>query len=275
MSHAGGYEGTEGTRPYAGTAEYYARYRPLGSDALLDQLRDVLGWTSKSRVLDLGTGPGHLALRIAPLVGEVVGVDPEADMLAAAVRLAADRGLANTRFVLGSSDDLIALGLGEFQSVTMSASFHWMLEKDRVMADLAATTDPNRGAVAFVTTGEIVGPSSDFEAAQEVVRPLLAEHLAGVPEGPHPRGRHDPFEDILARSAFADVREIDLTYEADAELSADALLGFYYSLSHTLRRLGPRRAQLEAETDAVLANLGTPPTTRVTYRDSAVIGLRS
>jgi hypothetical protein len=157
----------------------------------------------------------------------------------------------------------------------MSASFHWMLEKDRVMADLAAMTDPRRGSVAFVTTGDIVAPSAEFTAAAEVVQLLLDQHLADVQERPHPRARHDPFEDILARSAFADVREIELTYEADTALTTAALLGFYYSISHTLSRLGPRRAQLEAETDEALANLGTPPTTRVTYRDSALIGLRT
>jgi hypothetical protein len=70
------------------------------------------------------------------------------------------------------------------------------------------------------------------------------------------------------------VRAIGLTYEAETELTADALLGFYYSISHTLSRLGPRRAQLEAETGEALANLGTPLATRVTYRDSAIIGHR-
>jgi SAM-dependent methyltransferase len=155
MTSEGGYEGVEGTRPYAGTAEYYARYRPRVSDAFLNQLREVLMWTPSSRVLDLGTGPGHLALRVAPLVGEVVGVDPESDMLDAANRIAAEERIANVRFVLGSSEDLTSLGVGTFQSVTMSASFHWMLDKDRVMADLAAMTSTGDGSVAFVTTGVI------------------------------------------------------------------------------------------------------------------------
>lgn len=275
QSGGGGYEGVKGTRPYAGTAEYYARYRPRVSDALLAQLRETLAWGPSSRVLDLGTGPGHLALRIAPLVGEVVGVDPEPDMLAVATEIAREASLTNVRFVEGSSDNLTSLRLGEFQSVTMSASFHWMLDKDRVMTDLAGMTDPDHGSVAFVTTGEIVAPSADFSAAAAVVQSLLDRHLAEVPEGPHPRARHDPFEDILARSAFADVREIEVTYEADTDLTTDALLGSSYSISHVVARLGPRRGQLEAETREALGDLDPPPTTRVTYRDSALIGLRT
>lgn len=226
-------------------------------------------------MLDLGTGPGHLALRVAPLVREVVGVDPEPDMLAVAARLASEASLANVRFVDGSSDDLTSLRLGEFQSVTMSASFHWMLDKDRVMTDLAGMTDPDHGSVAFVTTGEILAPGADFTAATDVVQSLLDQHLAEVPEGPHPRARHDPFEEVLARSPFANVREIEATYEADTDLTTDALLGFYYSISHVLARLGSRRGELEAETREALANLDPPATTRVTYRDSALIGLRT
>jgi len=269
-----GYRGLEGTRPYAGAAEYYARYRPRASEDLVRRLGDALGWSRESRVLDLGTGPGHLALRIAPVVGEVLGVDPEPDMLSVAQRLAAETATTNVTFVLGSSDDLPALDLGSFQSVTMSASFHWMLEKDRVMADLASITSADRGGVCFVTTGELVGPSEEFVAAEGVVRRLLDGCLADAPEAPHPRGRHDPFEEILGRSSFSEVHEIELTYEATTEITADALLGFHYSISHVLTRLGSRRKQLEANAAAGLAALHLPPTTRVIYRDSALVGLR-
>lgn len=70
------------------------------------------------------------------------------------------------------------------------------------------------------------------ETSSWSVEPLLDRSLAGAPESPHPRGRHDPFEDILARSAFADMQRVEVTYNAEVSLTADALLGFYYSVSH-------------------------------------------
>jgi SAM-dependent methyltransferase len=268
------YLGTEGTRPYAGTSEYYAAHRPRMGDGFRSLLATSLGWTTESRVLDLGTGPGHVALRIASLVGEVIGVDPEPDMLETATRLARQQNTPNVSFHLGSSDDILQLGLGQFDSVTMSSSFHWMLDKDRVMADLDQMTNAARASVAFVSTGSIVGDATAFNAAAVPIRELLDRYLAGTDEGPHPRGRHDDFGDILKRSAFSDVHEIEADHEGDADLSADALLGFWFSLSHVLTRLGDRRAALQEEARSLVASLGTPSTTRVTYRDRALFGLR-
>jgi len=268
------YRGVEGTRPYAGTAEYYARYRPRVTEAFLDELVPALGWSPQSRVLDLGTGPGQLALRIAPRVGEVVGVDPEPDMLEVAERLAQEKSITNARFVRGSSNDLRSLELGEFTSATMSASFHWMLDQDRVMADLAAFTDAEHGSVAFVSAGWFVTRSADYEAAERIVHRILDDHLSDVPEGPHPRGRHDPFEEILARSAFSNLSEIEVRYEADAPITAEAVLGLQYSVSHVLTRLGPRRERVENEVANAFSTAGLPETTRVVYRDHALIGRR-
>ena len=113
-----------------------------------------------------------------------------------------------------------------------------------------------------------------IETSSWSVEPLLDRYLAGAPESPHPRGRHDPFEDILARSAFADMQRVEVTYNAEVSLTADALLGFHYSVSHVLSRLGPNRAQLEAATAAELEQLGLGPTARLTYPYKALVGTR-
>src|SRR4051794_11574831 len=60
-------------------------------------------------VLDVATGPGEPALSIAALVGpegKVFGIDPAAEMVAAARREADHRGFKNAQFDVAVADDL-------------------------------------------------------------------------------------------------------------------------------------------------------------------------
>ena len=67
---------------FESTAPWYARYRPRYPAELIERLVAAAGLDGRSRVLDLGAGPGHVASAIAGHVGEVVAVDVEPDMLA-------------------------------------------------------------------------------------------------------------------------------------------------------------------------------------------------
>jgi SAM-dependent methyltransferase len=69
-----------------------------------DVLLRAAGLRSGMRVLDLGTGLGHVAFQVAALVGSsgaVVGVDQAAAMLEVAEGRRAETGLHNMRFVRG------------------------------------------------------------------------------------------------------------------------------------------------------------------------------
>src|SRR5689334_8230915 len=100
------YRGTEGTRPYAGAGWYYAEYRQRVSTEFMMLLAARLGWTRAERLLDFGAGPGQLALLAAPLVADVVAIEPEPDMLAEAQRRARALGVSYVTYVAASSDDL-------------------------------------------------------------------------------------------------------------------------------------------------------------------------
>ena len=73
---------------YRSAAAHYERGRVPYASALLRRVAEVTGLGSKHRVLDLGCGPGPLARGLAPLVGEVVAIDPSPEMLAEARMLA-------------------------------------------------------------------------------------------------------------------------------------------------------------------------------------------
>jgi SAM-dependent methyltransferase len=270
------YQGTEGTRPYAGAGWYYAEYRDRESPEFIGLLAEHLGWTQADRVLDLGAGPGQLALLVAPLVAEVVAVEPEPDMLAEGERRARALGYTNVTFVAASSDDLPALrtSIGRFRTALMGSSFHWMLEKDRVLQNLSAVIDAADGSVAFVGGQRIAAPAP-LQEARKVVRQILDRYLAAVPPGPHPRGRHDPFEVILRRSPFPQIETLEREYRVPVRSTIESLVGAEYTISHVLTRLGDRRAAFEHEVRATLGDLSAIGDVWETRRDEALIGRRA
>ena len=123
-------------------AAYYVSGRLSYPDTLIERVAVRIGLARQDRVLDLGCGPGFLAAAFAGRAGEIVAVDPEAEMLAVAAAYARERGL-QISFREGSSYAL-ADDLGLFRLVTMGRSFHWM--------DRAQTL----GRLAQLTTGDAV-----------------------------------------------------------------------------------------------------------------------
>src|SRR5688572_23494702 len=89
---------------YRSAAAHYEQGRVPYASALIHRVAEVTGLASHHRVLDLGCGPGPLARNFAPLVREVIAIDPSAEMLIEARGLA--RQAANIRFIAGSSYDL-------------------------------------------------------------------------------------------------------------------------------------------------------------------------
>jgi SAM-dependent methyltransferase len=129
---------------FRSAALHYEQGRVPYAPALIRRIAQVTGLTPQHRVLDLGCGPAPLARGFAPLVREVVAMDPSAEMLAAARILAA--GVANIRFLAGSSYDL-GSALGPLRLVVMGRSFHWM-DRVETLRRLDGMLDP-AGAVAL------------------------------------------------------------------------------------------------------------------------------
>jgi SAM-dependent methyltransferase len=263
-----------GERPFREVASLYAQYRYRPSEAFVRLLATHLGWSEEDRVLDLGAGPAHVSLLYAPFVGEVVVMDPEPDMIEEGRRRAAATGVDNVSFVVGGSDDL-SPELGAFAAVTISHAFHWMADQAAVLRALEELLDRERGAVALV--GYLKDPGADaawFDRPPwNAVAAMRRDYLADVPEGPNPRGRHDPFPDLLARSAFSRVELLTYEHERTIQPSVDAAIRFQYTLSNVLARLGDRRAAFEADVRTALADADTSPFA-VRVADSALVGRR-
>jgi len=112
---------------FASTVELYELYRPPYPAEFFRAVADRLKLTRQHALIDLGTGPGLLALGFAPYAGRVVGVDPEPAMLAAA-RAAAQRAGQTLALIEGRAEDLPE-SVGRFDLITIGRALHWM-ERD-------------------------------------------------------------------------------------------------------------------------------------------------
>jgi ubiquinone/menaquinone biosynthesis C-methylase UbiE len=75
-------------------------------------------------LLDLGCGTGQLALPLAKYFEEVIGMDPEPEMIVETEAAAKCLSTKNVRWIIGGSEDLRSQ-MGKFRLVTMGRSFHW------------------------------------------------------------------------------------------------------------------------------------------------------
>jgi ubiquinone/menaquinone biosynthesis C-methylase UbiE len=124
---------------FSSTAERYEQYRQSYPPEFFRAVAERLNLSDQHALIDLGTGPGLLALGFAPYVGHVAGVDPEPKMIAAA-REAARRAGQTLRLIEGRAEDL-PRDIGRFDVVTIGRALHWMNSDalgplfDRLVAD--------------------------------------------------------------------------------------------------------------------------------------------
>jgi SAM-dependent methyltransferase len=122
---------------FARTADRMAARQDERAAALAGQVRAFVVPSGEERALDVGTGAGALALALAPLVREVVGVDPVPELLALARERAA--GLANVEFVAGDGRALPFPDFS-FDLVGTLRTLHHVHRPELVVAELARVT---------------------------------------------------------------------------------------------------------------------------------------
>ena len=125
------------TDRFARTAERVAARQDARAAGLATAVRDFVRPSGSERALDVGTGAGALAFALAPLVREVVGLDPVPELL----ELARARSLPNTEFVEGDGTAL-PFSDGAFDLAGTHRTLHHVARPDRVVAELARVTRP-------------------------------------------------------------------------------------------------------------------------------------
>lgn len=242
---------------FRGSAAHYERGRLPYAPDLARTLAAVLGLDGRGRLLDVGCGPGIVTLAMAPYVAEVIGVDPDEDMLAQAARQAGLRGVDNARWVAARAEELPA-GLGEFRAVVFAQSFHWT-DRDETAAVVREMLVPG-GAFVHVAdlkeppapTAPLPRPAPPYERIGELVRRYLGP-VRRAGQGTLINGTPGREDLVLARAGFVDFERHVVPAGDVVDRPADSVVAWVFSRSDSAPHLfGDRRADFERQLRALL-----------------------
>jgi SAM-dependent methyltransferase len=233
--------------------------------ALLDDLRARAHLTGTGRLLDLGCGPGRVALPLSPYFGEVWAVDQEPEMIEVGREIAARQGATNIRWSVGRAEDVIAPA-HSLELVTIGEAFHRF--DRRAIANRGLGWLTSSGCLATLGCFGITAGSEPWEAAlRQVVKKWSDRRSLDPNRAESPRGSASE-EEVLTAAGFVDV----VTYPFDRPhvWTLESILGNLYSTSGCSKRiLGDEADRFEADIKAALRahdnDSGYPETLRFAY----------
>ncbi|MEK7208134.1 MAG: class I SAM-dependent methyltransferase [Patescibacteria group bacterium] len=242
----------DGRKLFVGAASYYAKYRPGYPKAFFEFARERFHLDGNGRLLDLGCGTGQILLPFAADFEEVVGLDPEPEMLAEGKRQAKKQKVKNAVWILSKAENINKKKIGHFRLVAMGASFHWMEEQNKVLQTIYDITESGGGLI-FTHN-----PSSGWRDKGEkwkVVRKQIVQKYLGAKRragNVFYKEKEEYWEDVLDTSPFGGHEEWNYKYPLSWTLKE--VIGYLYATSFASRRLfGNRLADFERELkDALL-----------------------
>ena len=228
---------------FAGTVDYYDRYRLAFPKRLIQRVISLAGLEPGDAVLDLGCGTGMLAIAFARAGMAVTAMDPEPEMLAAG-RAAAQAAGATVTWVLGGSQD-VKPGLGPFRLAVLGRSFHWM-ERAATLAMLEQVV--TGGVALFHDAHPPVVENGWFEVLCEIQK----KYRGRSPE--KSKGGHKRYEPFLFASAFGQIDTLSVTIHQ--ALTVEDILGRAFSMPASApQTLGAAKDQFAASLSAALREL--------------------
>ncbi|WJV50835.1 class I SAM-dependent methyltransferase [Streptomyces flavofungini] len=243
---------------FSGAAAYYPRGRLPYAPGLADVLADALRLDGQGRLLDVGCGPGTVALTLAELFREVVGLDPDEGMIAEAGRRAAEAGLAGkARWVRARAEELPA-GLGTFTAVAFAQSFHWM-DRDLVAATVRDMLRPG-GVLLHISDLKSQPPAAEAlphpAPPRAAIADLVAAYLGPVRRagrGTLARGTPGGEAAVYSRAGFCGPDRYVVPGGEPLVRDHDDVVAEVFSMSFSAPHLfGPHRAAFERDLRRVL-----------------------
>ncbi|MFF7457192.1 class I SAM-dependent methyltransferase [Kitasatospora sp. NPDC008115] len=238
---------------FAGTAEHYRHGRLPYAPGLVTALAEALHLDGRGRLLDVGCGPGTLALELAGHFAEVVGVDPDAGMIAEAERGAADMGLTGKSRWIRARAEKLPGNLGEFTVATFGQSFHWM-DRPLVAATMHTLLRPG-GALVHLSDLKSEPRPTEGLPHPPVPHPAIADlvrtHLGPVRragQGFLPHGTPGNEAAVLTAAGFTDPQRLVVPGGHPLTRTTDEVVAGVLSLSSSAPHLfGPHLATFETD----------------------------
>jgi SAM-dependent methyltransferase len=245
----------ESTHP--GSAPFYREGRLPYAPGMARALARALQLDGRGRLLDVGCGPGIIALDVVDLFEEVVGIDADPAMITEAEAEASRRGVENSRWRCLRAEQMPD-GLGTFRVAALAQSFHWM-DRERVVQTLHAMIEPDGALVhinAYTRLGVVEAtrphplPQPPWNAISELVGTYLgSETLPG-------QDRRDAVfgsEEEIYRQWFAGPEVVKVPDGRVLTRTIDQVVAAVYSVSTSSpETFGERRHAFESDLRALL-----------------------
>ncbi|GGU44778.1 class I SAM-dependent methyltransferase [Streptomyces violascens] len=257
---------------FASCGKPYVEFRRRHDTAVIDYLTHQCP-SPTARILDLGCGPGTLALDLAERGMHITGVDASQEMLDEGRTWAEQRGVSEA--VEWRRADATTVGqhdrLGTFDGAVIADAFHW-LDRQQVLTALDKVVRPG----GFVAVVGYRAPETQREWWHPLLVKLREKHLGAAdlagPSTPYirPQVGH---EAMVRASPFNRVSVLRADYQR--EYTLDELVGlqrtFAYSSAATL---GERQEAFEADLRSTLSAVQPSGLFATTLQAAVIVGRR-
>jgi trans-aconitate methyltransferase len=219
---------------FTGTVGFYRQYRPGIPQSVADVLDAAVDQRTPRRLLDVGTGTGLVVEALLGRFDDIIAIDNDADMLAAAEAVLRPALPAEAALVLleSTAEDFTPPDPWLADLVTICRAFHW-LDQAGVLARLDTQVAPDGAVAIFGDNSFWVATSPWKTAVRSVIQDFLGEQRRA---GGGTFNHHDrPYSEIMQESPFNQVEEI--TVPVQRNWNADGILGYLYSTSFAAPQL--------------------------------------
>lgn len=235
---------------FKGTAHHYVRGRQPYADGLAEALHRELNTTGSGMLVDVGSGPGTLALLLATQFSDVLAVEPDRDMAAIGMKRTAAQ-TPNVRWRVQPAEDL-QLTAGSVDVAVFGQSFHWV-DRPLVASRMRSALRPGGHLVLVSDVKDVAAPSP---VPMDEIKALVQEYVgadrrAGTRTLPH--GTPDDEEEVLARAGFVGPRRVVVDSPGTVFRDVDSVVADVYSRSNSAQHLfGERVDEFDRRLHALL-----------------------